>query len=184
MESLPAEDRDITEVTPWGLDKKPEPAPNQVRAISPASATGGIFHFLTDQFFGKFNRKVKTCIRWFALLVAISFGLNHGSEQLKRTACHWRPHSTYFCENPTPRSPSPEIVSPAIEGGWILSTGALSLIVLLVFSLWVCLIGVAISEHKDAKKVHLYLTYLGLIILMGLLLISIFMLIEIIPLWF
>lgn len=47
MGSLPAEDRKITEGTPWELGEHPEPDPNKVRTTS---VTGGVISVISAEF--------------------------------------------------------------------------------------------------------------------------------------
>ncbi len=180
MGSLPAEDRKITEGTPWEVGGQPEPTPNKVRATS---VTGGVISVISDEF-NKFSTWVKACIRWFALLVGISFGLNYGSEQIRRTVCHWFPHSTYFCENPTTRSPSTEIDFPATEGGWILSTDMLNLVAILIVLLLIFFVALIISENKGAKKKSNVFIGFVISIMMILFVASILILGKSVPSWF
>lgn len=181
MGTLSEEDKAISEGPLWEFGKEPEPISNQSRPVGIASE---VFSFITSQF-NKFNPKVRGFVRWSTLVVAITFGANHGSEQFRRTVCHWDPYSTYFCENPRERISPTEDVFPTIGTIWFLSTKTWLLIITSsIFLLGMCVIIGGIAGANDAEKTSMRSFVLGLILSLGLFVISIGMLITIVASWF
>ena len=178
MGSLPKEDGTITEDAPWEQPGQSGSDPDQTH-VSTAGVVGGAIGFAGKEY-NKFHPRVKAVIRWGVLVVALTFGMNHGVDQFKRTLCHLKPSSGYFCGNPTPKSPPTEVDNPATEGHWFISAETwLFLIILLVLLAAVCIIMGLLLEKKGVKTISNNCMRLGKWIMYALLLSSLLALVDI-----
>ena len=125
--------------------------------------------------FNKFSPRVKWCIRWFALGVAVMFGFNYGSAQFRSGMCQWLPHYKIFCEETAEQTQVTE-VNPAEVADpiwpYILFGGVLIFVILVVTSriVW------RFSEGKNAKISRTLNTVAQLIVVAALVTVVILML--------
>lgn len=146
------EDPEVSQQPPWQQGGRLEPDPKTVPATNVAS---GVLGFVGLEF-NKFSKGIKTFIRWFALIVAVAFGLNYFSQQLRLAVCQWQPYSSLFCESPKPRPTLPPSDAGSVSSaeGWISSEVMLpamaALFVLLIAS------GVARMVAEKFNKTRLY----------------------------
>lgn len=178
MGSLPKEDGTITEDAPWEQPGQPGSAPDQTH-VSTAGVVGGAIGFAGKEY-NKFHPRVKTFIRWSVLVVALTFGVNHGVDQSKRTVCHLIPSSGYFCGVTTSKSPPTEVDHPATEGHRFISAETwLFLMILLVFLATVCIMMGFLPEKRGFKTISYRSIQLVHWIAYGLLLSSLLALVDI-----
>ena len=128
-----------------------EPSSSRRSSKARFRALGGSVAAFVHSEYSEFSDPVKFIIRWIALIVALSFGFNHGTQQLRSTVCQWMPTSVVFCDEPQTRI-GPEKTEQVAASGQLLSkTMQLIMTIVIVLLAPMVVLGAIWANKNDWK---------------------------------